>query len=222
MDQELSQSSQDTADSLAGVASMYEPVSGGWVYKNVYFDSLSAFVLAVVVEITPSEYRACVASSENQWSNQKKGQYGTGMIRTDFDPYKPNRIGKLGEVAFAKAFGGAVDMGFKRYGDKYDLKVGGKTIDIKTAASKHGSLLVRERTEKGKTIKPTKDLYVAACLLVEDPVRSTATVALLGFCSNEALRAAPLVQGVRGQHMNRQLHYNELQPVDDLEKVLFL
>ena len=55
-----------------------------------------------LVYVEGEDYEVCERYSENNWGNKKPGAYGSGLGRTKNEPYWPARIGKIGEMAFAK------------------------------------------------------------------------------------------------------------------------
>jgi hypothetical protein len=169
------------------------------------------------IVITTEDYIKCEKASCNMWANSKKGVYGKGLINNNNDPYKAERVGKLGEVALAKVLGGDVDFSYKEKGDFCDITVKGKKVDIKTALRNYGELLVYARHENGRDIELKSDLYIAAVLLEEDRIKKRAIVDLIGWCTRKEILANGMHPGKNGaKHLNYVAKYSSLKHLDVL------
>lgn len=164
-------------------------------------------------------YQKCDTCSQNRWSNKKKGFFGRGMINSQADPYKVERIGLLGEVALASFLDKLVDFEYKEGGTPFDFHLEGLTLDLKTAARNYGSGLIRAFTENMTKIELKADIYVFAYLESENKMEKTATVVLTGWqekCNILKLRLTPARVG---KHFNYELPYDALNPIEILKSL---
>lgn len=90
---------------------------------------LSAFRIVVEGE----EYNRCEESAKEMWSHKKKGLWGRGYINTPDNPYRVERTGRLGEMAFSKITDSPIDLTYIEGGDKHDTILFGNTINVKAA-----------------------------------------------------------------------------------------
>lgn len=173
------------------------------------------------VEISKKGYQQAVEASKNMWSSKKPGFYGRGMLNTNSDPYKTERIGRLGELALASVLKVNPDFSYRKFGDKYDFKINEYTIDIKTAATtKYKQLLVMGVNEYNRPVKLKADIYIAAHLIEEDHVKQKAAIELVGFCTKKQLLQKGLFPAKIGRHQNYQFDYADLQSLELLEDTL--
>lgn len=176
----------------------------------------------VTVKLTSEEYAYCDTASQNFWANTKKGAYGKGILNTQEDKAKTERTGLLGEMAFAKITGLAVNFDYKEGGEEHDFVCGAGTIDIKTAAklTRYKSMLIYAKSGRGKEIPITSDYYVAAFISHEDRDKQQATVIIVGYSTLDTILNKELVQSKMGFHFNKEIPYKELDDIEALINVI--
>jgi len=114
-------------------------------------------------------------------------------------------VGLLGEVAFGLKFGLSVDLSDRPSGDEYDFKIGGITIDVKTARKAYN--LLREAH------KPHADILVLAQYLNEDKIL------FKGWEYDEAM----LKQHIKDFGYNIKNHFKpstRLRPMAELQEMI--
>ena len=177
------------------------------------------------VKVINEEYTICVESSKgnNFWSNSKEGEYGQGLCKQDNDLFKPARMGKLGEMAFAKLFGIPLDISYREKGDKYDFLVNGVSIDVKTTGPKRkkGPGLVLRANEKGFEIPIGKDIYVFSYCAFDDTLWKQAEIVFVGWCTKKELLTFPVEKGILGSgHKNIVADFGKLHSMSELSSIL--
>lgn len=175
------------------------------------------------VNIQDRDYQICCETAKHLWSSSKKGNYGRGLANTSEDPYKVERTGLLGEMAFAKMLGLEVDTSYCENGVAYDFILNGKFVDVKTETKRHKYEcgLIYARSESGKTIPLKSDIYVFSYLESENSKENKATIVLLGYCTKlEVERILPQPGRRQGStHMNYEVQYHKLHPLKELMSV---
>lgn len=180
------------------------------------FDGVSRDCFLTYVE--GKDYEVCERYSENNWGNKKPGAYGRGLSKTKSDPYWPARMGKIGEMAFAKVFNVPVDIQYREGGDRKDfLLCEGVTVDQKMAGRNYGCSLVYCVNEKGRKVPVEKDIYVGSYLEDEDRVGKRAIVVMVGFAFKEEVLVSPKMPGRKGAgHYNYEVAFAKMHPTADL------
>jgi hypothetical protein len=179
--------------------------------------------IAYKVCIEPDEYKICVESASNMWANKKKGSYGKGLVNTEDDPYRTERTGKLGEMAFSKLFQFPVDLTYREGGDDQDFICNGMKLNIKTSTKKPWYMagLVTAGHYRGSNFVPLEikhDYYVFGYIEMEDKKANTASIVFVGGCDKKTLINREVKRAIKGSHMNYQIPYSELV---DIDKVSF-
>ena len=168
------------------------------------------------VAVSGEDYQACVVASMNMWGNTKPGTYGKGLTNLPNDPYRVSRVGRLGEMGFARLLGTYPDLEYKKGGDDSDFTYKGLTIDTKTAFSNYGFALVYAENESGRLIPLKSDIYVFGFLKFEFRTTNRAEITYVGYASKELILAQPIVPARRGTHKNYELPYKKLFPLSGL------
>ncbi len=167
------------------------------------------------VELTLEEQAKAREYSSYRWSNTKTGKYGKGILNTKDDKFKVERIGLLGEIAFAKLFNLKTDFEYRKGGDKYDFVLNGKAIDVKVAAKfpEYRKGLILRRSERGYEIKVSKDIYVFGYL------KSESIVTFVGYQHKSFIEKLPIVDSrIRFfAHKNCEVNYDDLICLKELE-----
>ncbi len=169
------------------------------------------------VEIGPEDYQIAEEAAKNMWCHSKKGFYGKGILNSAKDPYKTERIGKLGEMAFSKKFGYPMNNEYVKGGTAHDFTMkNGATIDVKTAAfyPDYKAGLIYAANAAGELVKLKSDIYVFFFLLQELKKEKTACVAMVGFCTKFFALQQELSPAIRGNHYNYMLAYDKLTPME--------
>jgi|694.fasta_scaffold18657_10 hypothetical protein len=172
------------------------------------------------IDIADEEYEICESFSSNMWANKKTGTYGRGLANTKEDPYKVERTGKIGELAFSKVFGLPVDFTYREGGDKYDfIDASNKTIDIKTSMKRpwYDAGLIRATNEGKIPMNLNCDLYVFAYLLLDEKSKKQASVILIGASEKEEIIKREKFPARKGSHLNYEVPYKEMISIRDLK-----
>lgn len=169
-------------------------------------------VICIKVTLRKKEYELCETAAQNYWANTKKGNYGKGLCNSQDDPYKPVRIGLIGQMAFSKILGTPVDLSYRQFGDEYDNLIDGYKIDIKCATQNFGNCLIYYKNEWGKIIKLDKDIYVFSFLENEDRQNKKATVIIVGYLLKDEIKECKIKQG-KGGHLNYMVKLNEVSEI---------
>jgi hypothetical protein len=201
---------------------LYEPKPITPQIVNQFIDGNEIQCYLVVVD--GEEYAKCEDFSKIAWGeNEKKRSglaYDRGLCNTEGDPNRSTRIGKLGEMAFAKAFGKPVDLEYRRFGDKQDFVLGEQTVDLKTRTTADPYGLIRFITERGKVIPVDKDIYVFGYMAKEDRKNQRAEVMLVGYATkSEVTKEENVKKGRVGNgHYNYEVPYRNLSSIVMLSK----
>lgn len=162
------------------------------------------------IDISGDEYRICENFSHNMWCSKKQGMWGRGIINTKDDQTKAERIGILGEMAFAKIYGLGLDIEYRKGGKTIDfLSCDNKKIEIKTAHKK-------PKYEAGlvKCLKTMKaDIYIFGYVDKDDKEKAEATVVFVGFDYKENIIKNQKMKAKVGHHQNYELSYEKLIPI---------
>ena len=174
----------------------------------------------IIVEISDDEYRMCQKAGEESWAAEKEGsEFKEGCGNTEGDPYKVERTGYLGQMAFGKAFSQPVDLVYRKYGDEYDNIIENKTLDIKCAMRNYGMILIRH-SENGWKADIDKDIYVGSFVSKENRELETATVVLAGYVTKEHILEKfnnPHRAKKKGaSHLNYEIPFNRMESIFDL------
>lgn len=171
-----------------------------------------------IVNIDKEEYDICDKAAKNMWANSKKGYYGKGMLNTVEDPYKTERTGRLGEMAFGILVNQSIDDEYKHLGDTHDFFFENKKIDVKTAAKKpsYSCGLVRAETQSGKKLDLSSDIYVFGYVINDDVNKKTAQICLVGYMKKADIIKLEPKKARRGFHKNYEVHYKTLLDIGDL------
>jgi hypothetical protein len=169
----------------------------------------------VFVKIEGREYDVCEETSKVWWSSSKSGAYGKGLLNSKDDPAKTERIGLLGQMAFAKLINEPVDLSYRHGGDKYDFLISGKyKIDIKCASWDYGKNLVQKTNEYGYPQKIDKHIYVGSFIDQEDRSNKNASIVLVGYYLKEDVLCANTAKGSKGNgHFNYELQFHRMKPI---------
>lgn len=175
-------------------------------------------ILGIITTIKDKEYELCDRYSGNMWANSKPGHWGKGMINTPKDRRKAERIGRLGEMAFAKLFGASIDLSYRKNGDNKDCTYKDKRIDIKTSSTypRYNAGLIRAVTEHGKKLRLKCNIYVFGYLKEENREKKSATIVLVGYEEKEQIEKLELKPAILGKHLNYQIPYLHLKNIYNL------
>jgi len=185
-------------------------------YEEIKFDDCN--INAIKVDLSSSEYAIAEYAAQNMWANKKRGNYGRGLVNTDTDPYKVERTGRLGEIAFAKIMNTPLDVSYIEGGDHYDFVINKLKYDVKTRCQKYSQQvgIVYAYSESGIEISLSSDIYVFAFLENEHLMEKTVTVYLVGYCDQTTLKEFGLRKARRGRHFNYEAPFKNLQPMSNL------
>lgn len=173
----------------------------------------------VAVEIANEDYHICNEYSIGKkfWGNSKKGAYGKGLCQSKDDPYKPRRIGLLGEVAFGKIFGLPVDIEYKKFGDKQDFILNEQKINVKTATWNRGDCLLVYKKD-GKLVPLTQDIYINCFIEEENREKEVATVILVGYILKKDIFKCQIIESYIGKNiLNYKVLHNQTKFIMDLK-----
>ena len=173
---------------------------------------------AFAIDVGGQDYMVCEEHSKKRWSNKKTGFYGSGIMNTDEDPYRVERIGLLGEVAFGKIFDWPVDLTYRKGGDKNDFQIGDISIDVKTSFSESGKSRVLHTNSRGKKVISYKDLYVVSFLDFDYPDLAHAAIIFVGYVTRGYLEDRSVVPAPhpKATHLNQEILFQECSPMEHL------
>lgn len=170
------------------------------------------------VNVNGENYEKAVQSSTNMYANTKTGHYGRGMINRPDDPRRVERIGRLGEIALAKAMNCGVDLNYLENGDTCDIEYKDHKIDVKTSERlpEYYCGLIRATTnDAAKILKLKSDIYYFAFLWSEDRVNKTALIGLLGAINKKAITISRKnmhpARNRYAKHLNYEIPYENLK-----------
>ena len=177
------------------------------------------------VFINCNEYNLCEQYSQNMWCSSKRGTYGKGLLNSQSDPYKTERTGKLGEMALSKLIKSNVDGEYKKYGDQYDFKIKGYSIDIKTKApNKYINKVgyITAINEKGYKLQLKSNIYVFCYLENDDTIQKNAVAIVQGWIhADEISKLTPKPSPIaNAKHYNYEIDLTQLKTIDTLLEVL--
>lgn len=171
------------------------------------------------IQISQQLYEKCDKHSQNRWSNKKKGFFGRGMINSNDDPCKVERIGLLGEAALALYINQKVDYEYREGGAPFDFNIGGLNLDLKTAARNYGCGLIRAVSDRGTVIELKSDVYVFAYLERENKDEKSASIVLTGWLERCKIQTQSVVPARVGKHYNYECKYTNLNPIETLKNL---
>ena len=175
-----------------------------------------------VVNITKKEYNICDKYSVYRKCNTKDGDYGKGLLATKKDPFKPSRVGLLGELAFAKVFIGLkVDLKYRACGDDCDfimkLDNGNRVkIDMKTADYNYGSNWVTVESEFGYEMELKSDIYVCSFIMKKIKPKYVMSIAVVGWQTRKFVSGLPTEESHLAGHKVKKLYFKDLHPIQSL------
>lgn len=185
----------------------YKPIA---ITEYIYDDN------KLLILIEKDDYAKCLIESSNRWSNTKTGSYGSGAINTSNDPHKAERIGLLGEMAFAKLLNLSVDCNFRQYGDTCDFIINNKSIDVKTSSSNNQINYIKTGTLKN-------NIYVF-CSLIEEEKNTNAIISINGWQKHSNIKKLPhKISPINSieKWYNYEIHDNFLLPINNLYDGLY-
>lgn len=155
-----------------------------------------------VVHINEEALWKC-RNAPKRWSDRPDSQYTRG-----FSP-ETHLLGCLGEVALGTILNRPVDLRYKKKGDSFDNELNDITFNIKLSQYKGRELLVIVRdNDRGIDYPLNQDCFIGATLLESSPTE--AVVAVLGWTTKSRLEKLPSVPGKRGNHLNKEVAYEDL------------
>lgn len=167
-----------------------------------------------IVKLSEKQYDFCVANSSNMECSNNPGIFGRGLINTIKDPYKVERRGYLGEVAFGVLTNTSTFIGRKKGGDIDDFYINNFKTDIK-ATTYQGCMLIKSVNENKTPVYLKSDIYVSA-YLIEKPECRQASVLFVGYATGDYVRSMPDVPAKKGKHLNKEIPWNKLLPMKNL------
>ncbi|HOT89505.1 MAG TPA: hypothetical protein PLC59_00370 [Bacteroidales bacterium] len=198
------------------------PIYSFYYGPYMYFPNKRQPIETATVIVKEDEYQFCVWSSENMGANTwksnniKEDKWKRGYINTPNDPRKVERRGRIGELAFCKLTGTAVDFRNISGGDVFgDTIYLGKKTNVKNQSKPYGVGQVRHQTGYGKTLPIRQDLYVFGWTESEDRSRCVATVRFWGASTKKMIEQSPIV---KRKWVNYEINYESLLPIRNLLK----
>jgi len=184
-------------------------------------DAISSSDDAISVVVKGVEYDVAKEYSSKMWSNSKRGEWGVGLANSVRDPFRVERVGLLGEIAFAKIFGLSVDLTYRPSGDDQDFKLFNcLSVNVKTSTRNYGCGLVKVRSETGIDIPLRQDIYVFGYVDFDFPAFKTSRIVLVGCASRGKLENCPLTPALKGHHVNRRIEYGELTSMVEFKEMV--
>lgn len=177
----------------------------------------------VTVEIQPDLYKAIEALVRNRKASKKTGKCKKGFSGNIHDPFKADRTGLLGELAFSIWSHLEMDTSTDGFDKGWDFMWKGKALDVKTKIYRKGKVhdhdynMLIKFTEHGRKIPLHSEIYVSAVCIAEDRKNKTATVRLDGWISREEIQSAKYITETDdGTDWNWNVASRLLHPMDTL------
>jgi len=162
-----------------------------------------------LVKIFGKRYALCEFAAQRMWSHNKNDKneiqkYNRGLLNSNNDPYLTERTGRLGEMAVCLFLNNdKMDVTYRPFGDRGDLIISKRVLEVKTARHNYGELLVRHISSGGKIVPIKSDLFIAATVEFENKVKKYAMIKLVGWIDFENfIKKAKLKPAKRGKHIN--------------------
>jgi len=177
----------------------------------------------MIIVISGEDYKYCESGAENLWCSSKPGVYGRGMLNSKSDPKKVERIGNLGEFAFATYMGlDKPEFAYKTGGVDHDFYINGFTINVKCASKNYGAVLIKCETEKGRYVFQDSDFFVASYLKTENREQKIALIDLVGYVDLEFIKKLTPVESPRwnSSHKNYQINFEDCKKIHNLKNIL--
>ena len=182
------------------------------------------------VEVNQIEY---IISEKTDYyctrGKRENSDFQKGLVNTKDDQQKAERIGNLGEIAFAKSlqpyFNDKLFIDFSRNDDgkpkMFDFLINDKKVEIKTAVSATTNrTCVRVTTGPNKDIGRiplTADIYVSAFLLKEEQENKRAKIVLVGWQTKDFVEKKLDDEYGKGKRFfNRHLYFEKMLPLFDI------
>jgi len=176
-------------------------------------------------EVSGELYSVIAEEAFKQWSQTKTGDYGVGVGNTLDDKAKIERVGKLGEIVFAKFTGLPVDFTYREGGDRgYDFEVNNITFDMKTALRNYGAGLVKAISENGIKLELRADNYIFGFRVEENREDGFIKVAIVGWQTKEWILEKAKIHDAKARKkdgspcdwQNYEVPYHKVLPIRDL------
>ena len=152
----------------------------------------------------------------------KKQDWGNGMLNSDNDPRKTERVGQFGEQAFSALSGIPTDDEVREKGNQFDFVLpDGKKAEVKCRSKDYGAHLVRAYydSQKSRKVVLKSDIYVFATMVKDSrDEKEPAVIALNGWATREEIESHDVVHARKGFHMNYELLDSELHDIEKLKK----
>jgi len=146
------------------------------------------------VEVVGGEYDYALKASSNMSSSHKRGEWGRGYMNTNEDPHRVERNGRLGEVAFGKLMGMDIQPEYLYDGDKYDFKIGEKTINVKTSFEHKDPYRMIKEDDNKREYPLFCDYYVFLYSDYDHLLKKQALVIFDGYISREDIQSKAKVR----------------------------
>ena len=178
----------------------------------------------MIIIIKDEDYQYCELGASNLWCSNKSGVYGRGMINNKNDPKRVERVGNLGEFAFASYLG--IDkpkFEYKSGGIAHDFSINGFTINVKCASKDYGAVLIKCYTEKGTYVFQDSDFFVACCLRQENREKKYAEIDLVGWVDLDYIKQLQPVESPRwnSKHKNYKIDFTECKKIHLLKNKIY-
>lgn len=191
-------------------------------FKEIEFKNHSKE--CILVEIPQNEYKIIEESAQNMWCSKKNSEYGKGLLNTEEDKFKTERVGRLGDLAFAKIFNLPIDLNYIHNGDECDFYFGFKLdkliskVDVKTSYKKpnYEKGLIYAINQWGKQIPLKSDIYIFQFIENEDRLKKTAKVCIIGYSTQDYIKNIVPVKSRVSRHYNYEILYKDLKSIKDL------
>lgn len=180
------------------------------------------------IRIKGNLYQRCITFSHSCQSAHKNGSvFDIGCIGR----YASNRIGKLGECAFAVIHNLDIDWKYRQLGDRgRDFTINGCEIDVKTASKPTSNKIYIRKKYISKFTKCivdipfAADIYVGARLIEEtystDRCVGNAIIEIVGFATRKFASKLPIIKSPHqdANHYNIEVEFCKMLPLEQLRQ----
>lgn len=174
----------------------------------------------MLITVDGEAYIKASNASRGFWASSKPGSYGRGLKNSPEDPTRIERIGILGEIAFAIAANIPYqdNIRYQKYGMLQDfITADGQTVDVKTSLKNRSPVYLKVHDSTLEVA--SRCMFFMVCGLVhEDAATNTAVIQLHGYQTRSFIQTLPIKPSpIRGAtHRNFELDFDSLLPLENL------
>lgn len=201
--------------------------------------------LSLIIESTALDF-----SKRDKWGNEKKNNWGAGLINTDRFPHHAEMVGLYGQFVVAEVLDLDCNLKVKERGDggvdlvaplKINEEVKNVNISVKTQTNlfknkntikdisyNDNLVYLRKTNAKGKELKMNCQIHIFCVCDVPQTLEELnkmecITVDVLGFMKSKDILSkgdTRVADAIRGTHKNYYFSTNELEKIEVLKYMI--